>query len=131
VPSGDGKSRIIVFAALLGLKTDMFKKVHLVYANKHLMLRDKADFEDLWRLAQCQNRVECHVGYDFQAEQDSLILVDESDRSKFDHPEAFEAFIEDKFCVCLTATPSNCDEQGIEAETIKSLGFKQFDYIIG
>jgi hypothetical protein len=37
VPSGEGKSRIMVFSALLGLKTGMFKKVHLVYANKHLM----------------------------------------------------------------------------------------------
>jgi hypothetical protein len=37
VPSGDGKSRIMVFSALLGLKTGMFKKVHLLYANKHLM----------------------------------------------------------------------------------------------
>jgi hypothetical protein len=37
VPSGDGKSRIMVFAALLGLKTGIFKKVYLVYANKHLM----------------------------------------------------------------------------------------------
>jgi hypothetical protein len=51
VPSGDGKSRIMIFDALLGLKTGMFKKVHLIYANKHLMDRDKADFEDLWRLA--------------------------------------------------------------------------------
>jgi hypothetical protein len=37
VPSGDGKSRIMVFSALLGLKTSMFKKIHLIYANKHLM----------------------------------------------------------------------------------------------
>jgi len=51
VPSGDGKSRIMIFDALLGLKTGMFKNVHLIYANKHLMERDKADFEDLWRLA--------------------------------------------------------------------------------
>ena len=51
VPSGDGKSRIMIFDALLGLKTSMFKKAHLIYANKHLMERDKADFEDLWRLA--------------------------------------------------------------------------------
>jgi hypothetical protein len=53
VPSGDGKSRIMIFDALLGLKTGMFKKVHLIYANKHLMERDKADFEGLWRLAEC------------------------------------------------------------------------------
>ena len=57
VPSGDGKSRIIVFAALLGLKTRMFEMVYLVYANKHLMERDKADFEDLWRLAECRDKV--------------------------------------------------------------------------
>ena len=57
VPSGDGKSRIMVFAALLGLKTGMFKMIHFVYANKHLMERDKADFEDLWRLAECQDKV--------------------------------------------------------------------------
>ena len=65
VPSGDGKSRIMVFAALLGIKTGMFKMIHLVYANKHLMERDKADFEDLWYLAECQDRVEYHVGHDF------------------------------------------------------------------
>jgi len=41
----------MIFDALLGLKTGMFKNVHLIYANKHLMERDKADFEDLWRLA--------------------------------------------------------------------------------
>jgi len=53
VPSGDGKSRIMVFDALLGLKTGIFKIVHLIYANKHLVERDKADFEDLQRLAEC------------------------------------------------------------------------------
>jgi len=25
----------------------------MIYDNKHLMERDKADFEDLWRLAEC------------------------------------------------------------------------------
>ena len=55
----------MVFNALLGLKTGMFKKAHLIHANKHLMERDKADFEDLWRLAECQDRVEYHVVCDF------------------------------------------------------------------
>jgi len=43
----------MVFDALLGLKTGIFKIVHLIYANKHLVERDKADFEDLQRLAEC------------------------------------------------------------------------------
>jgi len=50
---GDGKSRILTFTCLAGLKTGMFKKVYLVFGNKHLMERDRADFKDLWRLAGC------------------------------------------------------------------------------
>ena len=59
----------------------MFKKVHLVFGNKHLMERDRADFKDLWRLAGCENQVEYHVGCDFEPEENSLILIDESDGS--------------------------------------------------
>jgi hypothetical protein len=40
VPSGEGKSRIMAFSALLGLETGSFKKVHSIYANRHLMERD-------------------------------------------------------------------------------------------
>jgi hypothetical protein len=68
--------------------------------------------------------VEYHVGYAFGVEQDSLILIDESDRATFEHPEDFEAFVENKFCVSFTATPSNCDERGVESEVIKALDFK-------
>jgi hypothetical protein len=32
--------------------------------------------------------------------------------------------------VCFTATPSNCDQQGVEAEVVKALGFKQYTYLI-
>ena len=48
------------------------------------MERDRADFEDLWRLAGCQYKVEYHVGYDFKPVENSLILVDESDRVMFE-----------------------------------------------
>jgi hypothetical protein len=58
-------------------------------------------------------------------------LVDESDRIIFGEPKAFAQFIKGKFCICFTATPSNCDPQGVETEVIKALGFKQYDYIIG
>ena len=57
----------------------MFKKVHLVFGNKHLMERDRADFKDLWRLAGCENEVEYYVCCDFEPEENSLILIDESD----------------------------------------------------
>ena len=120
----------MAFGALLGVKTCMFKKVHLIYANKHLMERDKADFEDLWRLAECQNNVEYRVGYDFEPEENSLILIDELDRLMFNEPKNFKKFIEKKFCVCFTAAPSNCDQQGVEAEAVKALGFKQYNYLI-
>ena len=47
----------------------------------------------------------------------------------FDEPKNFAKFIEKKFCICFTATPSNCDQQGVEAEVVKALGFKQYDYL--
>lgn len=117
-------------SALAGLDTGMFQKVHLVFDNKHLMERDKSDFEDLWNLAGCQDKVEYHVGLDFNPEDNSLILVDESDRLMFEEPKAFADFIEKKFCICFTGTPNNCDQQGVEAEVVKTLGFNQYNYVV-
>lgn len=84
VPSGDGKTRIMPYTGVIALKTGMFQKVYLVFDNQHLMERDRADFEDLWRLAACEEKVEYHVGYDFEPEENSLILIDESDRVMFE-----------------------------------------------
>jgi hypothetical protein len=47
----------------------------------------------------------------------------------FDEPKNFAKFMEKKFCVCFTATPSNGDQQGVEAEVVKALGFKQYTYL--
>ena len=121
----------MAFSALIGLETGMFKKVHMVFDNKPLMQRDKQDFEDLWRLAQSQSKVEYHTGLDFEPEENSLILVDESDRLMFEQPKVFADFIKKKFCICFTATPNNCDQHGVEAEVTKFLGFKQHNYVIG
>jgi hypothetical protein len=63
----------MAFSALLGLKTCIFKKVHLIYANDHLMERDKADFENLWRLAEYFDNIGYRVGHDFQPEENSLM----------------------------------------------------------
>jgi len=121
----------MAFSALIGLETGMFKKVHMVFDNKHLMQRDKQDFEDLWRLTQSENKVEYHVELDFEPEENSLILVDESDRLMFEQPKFFAGFIKKKFCICFTATPDNCDQHGVEAEVTKVLDFEQRNYIIG
>ncbi len=74
---------------------------------------------------QAADKVEYHIGCAFEPEKNSLILVDESDRMMFEEPKAFLRFVNGTFCVCFTATPSNCDEHGVEAEVIKALGFKQ------
>jgi hypothetical protein len=95
------------------------------------MYRDKSDFEHLWNLASCQDKVEYHVGIDFKPEKNSLVLVDESDKMMFEEPKAFAKFLIGTFCICFTATQSNCDPQGVETEVIKALGFKQYDYVIG
>ena len=94
------------------------------------MERDKTDFEDLWNLAGCREKVEYPIGCCFEPEANSLILIDESDRVMFESPKMFTDFVDGKFCICFTATPSNCDKQGVEAEVIKALGFRQFDYTV-
>ena len=105
--------------------------MHLVFDNKNLLERDKIDFKDLWSLAGCTDKVEYHIGCAFEPEKNSLILVDESDRMMFEEPGAFLRFVNGTFCICFTATPSNCDQQGVEAEAIKALGFKQYNYLVG
>ena len=80
-------------------------------------------------MAGCEDKVEYRVGCDFEPEESFLVIIDESDRIMFGSPKTFANFIENKFCICFTATPSNCDQQGVEAEVIKALGFKQYNYV--
>ena len=103
----------MAFICLLALQTGMFKKVYLVFDNEHLLERDRADFEHLWLMLGYNERVEYCIGYDFQPDKDSLVLVDESDTGMFESPQTFEKLINGKVCVCLTATP-NCKEDGVE-----------------
>ena len=73
------------------------------------MDRDKKDFEQMWKIAGCKNTVEYYVGLNFTPKNNSLILVDESDKLMFEEPQKFKHFIDAKFCICFTATPNNCD----------------------
>lgn len=57
VPSGQGKSRVAVIVAAIALTTGVSTKVHIVFKNEHLKIRDMADFEDLWMLLQFESEV--------------------------------------------------------------------------
>jgi len=86
VPSGQGKSRIIAFATAIAINLEMFSKVHIAFENEHLRARDHADFESLWILLNCEDKIEYHTGYNFTANEGELIIVDESDTAMFSSP---------------------------------------------
>ena len=96
----------------------MFTKVHLVFDNETLKGRDLKDFESLWTLLGCQEKVQYHIGQDFVAVEGELIIVDESDTPMFEAPERFAKLIDGIACICFTATPDNCDGKGVEAQVI-------------
>ena len=111
----------------------MFTKVHIAFDNKALMERDLKDFESLWILLNCKDKVEYHIGLDFVTGENELIIVDESDTVSFNAPEKFAQLIDGTACICFTATPDNCDGKGkgVEAQVIQALKFKQYAYASG
>jgi hypothetical protein len=48
------------------------------------MRRDKADFEALWMLVGCADRVYHHVGMQFERDPRDLLIIDEADYFIFD-----------------------------------------------
>ena len=107
----------------------MFTKVHIAFENEHLKARDLKDFESLWVLLNCKDKVEYHIGLDFTTEDNELIIIDESDTAMFDVPENFAHLIEGRACICFTATPDNCDGNGVESKVIQALHCKQYQYV--
>jgi hypothetical protein len=114
----------MAFMCLLAIETGMFSKVYMVFSQSHFMIRDKADFEALWTLIKAGDKVEYHVGSDFEPQENSLILVDESDYLMFRERKRFPSFISKKFCICFTGSPTNNDDRGIEASVVAEIGFK-------
>ena len=115
--------------------TTMVDKVHLIFDNEQLMMRDKADFEDQWILlgfdAESADAVVCyHVGFDFKVGQNELLIFDEIDSLMFAEPVQFRDFINGHLCLGFTATPDNGDAKGAEAKIIEALGFKRFNYML-
>ena len=93
----------------------MFTKVHIAFDNKVLHDRDLKDFESLWILLNCKDKVQYHIGLDFPTEETELIIMDESDTASFNNPNRFAGLIDVRACICFTATPDNCDGKGAEA----------------
>jgi hypothetical protein len=88
----------------------MFNRVHIVFENEHLMMRDRADFESYWILLGYEDNtvVQYHVGCkDFKPVANELVIVDEADSLIFRDPVHFREFIRESPSVCFTATPDN------------------------
>lgn len=87
--------------------------VYIVHENKHLMTRDSTDFRVYWELLNATESVSYKVGLDFIPKPNSLIIFDEADAFIFNDPVKFSILISGCFCICFTATPDNCDPQGV------------------
>jgi hypothetical protein len=132
VPSGQGKARITASAAALGLMSGAISKVHLVFQSKHLMRRDKEDFEAYWLLlGYDESQIEYHLGMDFKPQQGELIITDEADVIMFADPIQFNEVVNGCLVIGFTATPDNFNKDGAESEIIKLLKFQKYHYTLG
>jgi hypothetical protein len=75
--------------------------------------------------------VKHHVGVDFVCEADDLFIIDESDVLIFSESLAFKAAICNNRCICLTGTPDNQDNDGLERRLVNKFNFARFDSIVG
>jgi hypothetical protein len=101
--------------ALIALTMKNAAKVHFLYENSHLMNRDQRDFDKYWKYNNTifDGRVFYHYKLSDFAEkagilaENDLLIVDEADQFIFEKTLDFMKLIQDKRCICLTATPSN------------------------
>lgn len=108
----------------------MFSAVHISYENEALLNRDRHDFESLWIVLGCVDKINYHVGCDFPTQEGELVIVDESDTATFNTPDAFIKLTNGRACICFTATPDNCDGKGVEAKVISALKLDVFHYVL-
>lgn len=71
------------------------------------------------------------MGINFVCEPDDLFVVDESDVLIFSESLAFKLAISNNRCICLTGTPDNQDNDGLERRLVTKFNFARFDSIIG
>ena len=86
VPPGQGKSRVAATAALINSLniSECTDKVHMVYPTEYLLQRDQSIFEKYWTFNKLHERVQYHVGLEFEKHADDLIIIDESDALLFE-----------------------------------------------
>lgn len=132
VPWGKGKSRISATIAAIALLTGVVDVIYIVHESKYLMKRDQKDFQPYWQLLEIEGTasVKYQAGLDFIPEPNSLVIFDEADEFMFGSPARFTELIDGCFCICLTATPDNCDPEGAHSLLLKTLQFGRYNYVL-
>ena len=59
-----------------------------------------------------------------------ILLIDEADLFIFSNPVRFLNAVKSHRCVCLTGTPDNCDQDGVERSILQALKFTMFDPVV-
>ena len=99
-------------------------KVRLVFESKHLMERDKSDFEAYWLLLNYdEGRVQYHLGCDFKPAEGELVIIDEIDAIMFKNPVNFNEVMSSCLVLGFTATPDNFKADGAENRVLSLLKF--------
>ena len=76
---GTGKSRIIATTALAALLWTECTKVHLVFPNESLMMRDSEEFTEFWLLSSNEDKVQYHSSVEFEMKDKEIAIFDEAD----------------------------------------------------
>ena len=66
IAGGQGKSRVAATMAFLAMQTRNFSKVHFVFTNNDLLMKDKSDYENLWTVTKLNDRIVYHHDIEFQ-----------------------------------------------------------------
>ena len=101
----------------------------MVFCNEKLLEIDKNLYKDLWNLTAMNERVKYHCNLNFVPEKDWVLVFDEADDFIYSEPENFLSITKKNSCICLTATPRDDNPDGLEANILKHMKFKVFDYI--
>jgi hypothetical protein len=89
------------------------------------MLRDQEEFGIYWELTAFQARVQYHTGIDFESSLGDLFIFDEADTFILDNTDSFVKFTRNNSCICMTASPDDQDESGVEKKMIDTMGYKR------
>lgn len=123
IPSGQGKSRTLAMIALILILTNATTKVHIVCGSKHGKNRDQRQFACWWELNGITS-VEYHADLDFEIKPTDVILIDEADQVILHDHAKFEKKVKGNRCICVTATPYDGNEKGVQREILDNSKFK-------